>query len=45
MLSPAYGYAAVQETNPNGAAEIFMTRDDIHAKFQEAEKLLEQVPA
>ena len=27
-----------------GAAEIFMTRDDIRAKFQEAEKLLEQVP-
>src|SRR5881296_2807409 len=29
MLSPAYGYAAVQQTNPSGAAEIFMTRDDI----------------
>ena len=29
MLSPAYGYAAVQQTNPNGAAEIFLTRDDI----------------
>ncbi|HWG47792.1 MAG TPA: adenosyl-hopene transferase HpnH [Gemmataceae bacterium] len=40
MLSPAYGYTAVQETNPTGAAEIFMTRDDIRAKFQEAEKLL-----
>ncbi|GIW80026.1 MAG: hopanoid biosynthesis associated radical SAM protein HpnH [Gemmatales bacterium] len=40
MLSPAYGYAAVHETNPNGAAEIFMTRDDIRAKFKEAEKLL-----
>ena len=37
MLSPAYGYTAVQETNPKGAAEIFMTRDDIRAKFQEAE--------
>ena len=45
MLSPAYGYAAVKETNPNGAAEIFMTRDDIRAKFQEAQKLLTQVPA
>ena len=44
MLSPAYGYTAVQETNPDGAAEIFMTRDDIRAKFQEAEKLLKQVP-
>ncbi len=40
MLSPAYGYTAVQQTNPKGAAEIFLTRDDIRAKFQEAEKLL-----
>jgi hopanoid biosynthesis associated radical SAM protein HpnH len=40
MLSPAYGYTAVQQTNPQGAAEIFLTRDDIHAKFREAEKLL-----
>src|SRR5438270_10356569 len=40
MISPAYGYTAVKETNPNGAAEIFMTRDDITAKFREAEKLL-----
>jgi hopanoid biosynthesis associated radical SAM protein HpnH len=40
MLSPAYGYTAVHETNPAGAAEIFMTRDDIRAKFREAEKLL-----
>jgi len=40
LLSPAYGYTAVHETNPDGAAEIFMTRDDIRAKFQEAEKLL-----
>lgn len=42
MLSPAYGYTAVQETNPQGAAEIFLTRDDIRAKFQEAEKLLKK---
>jgi hopanoid biosynthesis associated radical SAM protein HpnH len=40
MLSPAYGYVAVKETNPQGAAEIFLTRDDIRAKFKEAEKLL-----
>src|SRR6516225_7996004 len=39
MLSPAYGYVAVKETNPTGAAEIFMTRDDIREKFQEAQKL------
>src|SRR5207248_1201495 len=42
MISPAYGYVAVKETNPTGAAEIFMTRDDIRAKFQEAEKLLKK---
>jgi hopanoid biosynthesis associated radical SAM protein HpnH len=42
MLSPAYGYAAVKETNPNGAADIFLTRDDIRAKFKEAEKLLKK---
>lgn len=42
MLSPAYGYTAVQATNPQGAAEIFLTRDDIRAKFQEAEKLLKK---
>src|SRR5438105_574084 len=40
LLAPAYGYTAVRETNPDGAAEIFMTRDDIRAKFGEAEKLL-----
>ena len=39
MLSPAYGYAAVQSTNPTGAAEIFLTRDDIRAKFKEASRL------
>jgi hopanoid biosynthesis associated radical SAM protein HpnH len=40
LLAPAYGYKAVHETNPEGAAQIFMTRDDIRAKFREAEKLL-----
>jgi len=40
MLSPAYGYAAVHQTNPKGAAEIFLSRDDIRAKFRQAEKLL-----
>ncbi len=39
MLSPAYGYAAVCSTNPNGAAEIFLTRDQIKAKFREADGL------
>lgn len=40
MLSPAYGYSAVCETNPTGASEIFLTRDEIISKFREAEKLL-----
>jgi hopanoid biosynthesis associated radical SAM protein HpnH len=40
MLAPAYGYAAVHATNPEGAAEIFMTRDDIRAKFRDAVALL-----
>jgi len=40
MLSPAYGYAAVQETNPDGAAQIFLTRDQVHEKFREAQKRL-----
>jgi hopanoid biosynthesis associated radical SAM protein HpnH len=39
LVSPAYGYVAVKETNPDGAAEIFLTRQDIRAKFQEAQKL------
>jgi hopanoid biosynthesis associated radical SAM protein HpnH len=42
LLAPAYGYAAVHATNPQGAAEIFMSRDDIRAKFKEAEKLLKK---
>src|SRR3984893_1302972 len=42
MLSPAYGYAAVHATNPTGAAEIFLTRDDIRAKFREAQGLLKK---
>jgi hopanoid biosynthesis associated radical SAM protein HpnH len=42
MLSPAYGYTAVHQTNPTGAAEIFMTRDDIRAKFKEAQGLLKK---
>lgn len=40
MLAPAYGYTAVKETNPTGAAGIFMTRDDIRAKFKEATQAL-----
>jgi hopanoid biosynthesis associated radical SAM protein HpnH len=42
LLSPAYGYTAVHETNPTGAAEIFMTRADIRAKFKEAQGLFKK---
>lgn len=42
MLSPAYGYTAVHETNPEGAQEIFMTREDVHAKFRVAKDILKQ---
>jgi hopanoid biosynthesis associated radical SAM protein HpnH len=42
MISPAYGYAAVQATNPTGAEQIFMSRDDVHKKFREAQRLLKE---
>ncbi len=42
MVSPAYGYQAVQETNPDGAEEIFLTRDEIHAKFRQAKELFKR---
>lgn len=42
MISPAYGYTAVQETNPQGAAEIFLTREDVREKFRAAEGLLKK---
>lgn len=42
MIAPAYGYAAVQNTNPDGAAEIFLTREDIRAKFSAAQKMLKK---
>lgn len=39
MLSPAYGYQAVQATNPD-ADQLFMTREQVHEKFRLAKKLL-----
>ncbi len=42
MLSPAYGYAAVCSTNPDGAAEIFLTREQIKQKFNEAAGLFKK---
>lgn len=40
MLSPAYGYQSIQETEPDSAEEIFMTRSEINAKFRQAKDLL-----
>lgn len=40
MLSPAYSYEAVCQSDPDRASEVFMTRDQIHAKFRRAEALL-----
>ena len=38
MLSPAYGYASVNDR------EIFMTRDDIHEKFRDIDRLQKRFP-
>ena len=40
MISPAYGYEAVQASSPNATAGIFMTKAEIHEKFRGAEALL-----
>ncbi len=40
MISPAFGYQAVQDENPAGAEAMFMTRDDVHRKFRQARKVL-----
>lgn len=40
MLSPAFGYAAVEKDDRNPAEELFLTREEIHARFQEAEAIL-----
>jgi len=42
MVSPAYGYEAVQDDDPDGAAEIFMTRRQVHEKFCRARRLLQR---
>ena len=38
MLSPAYGYTAVNDR------EIFMTRDDVHEKFKDIDRLAKKFP-
>ena len=42
MISPAFGYAAVCKTDPAAAANIFMTRDEVHAKFRAARATLQR---
>ena len=39
MLSPGYGYEAVRRDSAT-EADDFLTRDEVHAKFREAESLL-----
>lgn len=40
MISPAFGYSAVHQSDPQSARRIFMTRQEIHEKFRGAESLL-----
>jgi hopanoid biosynthesis associated radical SAM protein HpnH len=42
MISPAYGYEAVQCSNSGGVAEIFMTKAEIHEKFRRSRDMLGQ---
>jgi hopanoid biosynthesis associated radical SAM protein HpnH len=42
LLAPAYGYAAVKQCNPEGAAELFLTRDEIHEKFKHVDRLFQK---
>ncbi len=40
MISPAFGYESVRQSDPQGGAGMFMTRQEVHEKFRGAEKLL-----
>ena len=40
MISPAYGYEAVRDSDPDSAGQIFMTRTEIHERFRQARALL-----
>jgi hopanoid biosynthesis associated radical SAM protein HpnH len=42
MISPAYGYQAVTEARPDAAADLFMTREQVHEKFGQARQALRQ---
>jgi len=40
MITPAYGYDAIVQSDPHAAEDIFMTRCEVHEKFRLAQKLL-----
>ena len=40
MISPAFGYESVCQSDPQGGAGMFMTRQEVHEKFRGAEQLL-----
>ncbi len=40
MLSPAFGYAAVEDDDGKPAEDLFLIREEVHARFREAEALL-----
>lgn len=40
LVSPAFGYSSVCDSDPKEASRIFMTRNEVHKKFREAESLL-----
>ena len=42
MISPAYGYEAVRTSETAAAESIFMTREEIRAKFRRARTLLDR---
>jgi hopanoid biosynthesis associated radical SAM protein HpnH len=40
LISPAFGYEAVRESSHEGSDQIFMSRQETHAKFSRARELL-----
>ncbi len=42
MISPAFAYEAVNTTNPTGAKQIFMTREQVQKKFSDAKSMLKR---
>lgn len=43
MISPAYGYQAVQQNDPTAADRLFMTREEVHKKFRLARRALQRL--